>query len=172
MPQALEDWLGSLQKRIDRLGHSRDDLEQVIYACADMLQAMRPAYDEVRRQFGALTNIQTNYTQVYMSRFGEPPPDRPHDQQAATAVLETTEQRRDAIRKTAIRIASPNSNTTDREVLQALKSEGIELGAGNPRATISTVLNGFKEEFEKVKGKRGEFRRRGPAETIQHTIAT
>ena len=172
MAQALRDWLGPLQTRIDRMTQSREGLAQAIQSCIAAMQDMRPAYEDMQRQWIAIQGIRNTYHQVYVSRFGESEPDQPSDQPIPTTVLETPEQRRDAIRKTAQRIAAPNSNVTDSEVLRALKSEGMDLTGGNPTAIISTVLNGFKEEFEKVKGEKGEFRRKGHAETIQHTIAT
>ena len=172
MAQALRDWLGPLQTHIDRMTQSRDGLAQAIQACIAAMQDMRPAYEDMQRQWIAIQGIRNTYHQVYVSRFAETPPNAPSNQVTPTTVLETPEQRRDAIRTTAQRIAAPGKNVTDREVLEALRSEGMDIVQWNPTAIISTVLNGFKGEFEKVKGKKGEFRRKGLAETIQHTIAT
>jgi hypothetical protein len=48
---------------------------------------------------------------------------------------------------------------SDEAVLEELKRRGMKIDASNPTATISTVLHGFKPQFEKVQGKRGVFTR-------------
>jgi len=59
----------------------------------------------------------------------------------------------------ALSITKLGDNVSDEAVLEELKHRGIKIDAANPTAVISTILHGFKPQFEKVQGKRGIFRR-------------
>ena len=75
-------------------------------------------------------------------------------------ILDTPEHRKQAIRDVALSLTKPGDDVSDEAVLEELKRRGMRIEAANPTAAISTILNGFKPEFEKVQGKRGIFKRK------------
>jgi len=60
----------------------------------------------------------------------------------------------------ALSITNPGDDISDEAVLEELQRRGMKIDGFNPTAIISTILNGFKPQFEKIEGKRGVFRRR------------
>jgi hypothetical protein len=74
-------------------------------------------------------------------------------------LLDTPERRKQAIREVALSITKPGDDVSDEAVLEELRRRWMRINAPNPTAIISTILRGFKPQFEKVLGKRGVFRR-------------
>ena len=62
-------------------------------------------------------------------------------------------------RLSALSMTEPGDDVSDEAVLEELKRRGMKIDAANPTATISTILHGFKSQFEKVQGTRGVFKR-------------
>ena len=87
-------------------------------------------------------------------------PARPKEELEGEMLLDSPEARREAVRKVALYLTEPGDEVTDRQIVEAFKNDGKRLVADNPAATVSTILNGFKSEFEKVAGRRSVFRRR------------
>ena len=86
-------------------------------------------------------------------------PPRPTEAPIKEVFLDTPESRKQAIREVALSITELGDEISDEAVLEELKRRGMKIDLINPTATISTILNGFKPQFEKVQGKRGLFRR-------------
>jgi hypothetical protein len=57
-------------------------------------------------------------------------------------------------------VTEPGGEVMDEVILEELRRRGLRIDMPNPTAAISTILNGFKPQFEKVQGKRGIFKRR------------
>lgn len=164
MDYTIEDWLADLNTRIARFGQTRDDLAQIIHLCEEALGSLEPVFNYVRGQRSEIVEMMSQYDGLYRARFKEAPPELPADRRRPVKTLSASSERKDAIRRTALQIAEPGKEVTAKEILDALIAVGVDIGAQNPRATIATVLNGFKEAFVKLKGKRGAFRRLVEAE--------
>ena len=78
----------------------------------------------------------------------------------AFLLYDTPERRKQTVQEVALAITKPGDNVSDKAIREELKRRGMKLIAGNPTATISTILHGFKSQFTKVEGKRGVFKRR------------
>ena len=160
----LEDWKSDIQDRVVTKGQTQEDILEIIQLCEVVHEKMEPASAFIRDQQNIVVGMLNEFKRHYVARFGEEPPRR---QQSILTLLEldSTETRRKRIRSAALSITDPGHTVTDRQVLGKLETQGFKLIAENPTATISSVLNGFKSEFEKVSGKRGVFKRREPTIT-------
>ena len=81
-------------------------------------------------------------------------------------LLRTSQERKTAVRDVALAISKPDSEITDKTILEELTRRSMKLVADNPTAVISTILGGFTSEFEKVKGQRGTFKRKIPENPV------
>ena len=103
--------------------------------------------------------MQRIFNDMYFTRFNKQPPPRPSETPIPELLLDTPDIRKQIIREVALSITKPGNEVSDEAVLAELKQLGKKLDLVNPTATISTILRGFRPQFEKVQSKRGVFRR-------------
>ena len=156
----LEDWKHLLEDRLNKATYTEKDILDMFYLCQDYLVQMQAAGQWLGQQQAYVTQMQRAFNEMYCTRFNKQPPPRPSEASIPELLLDTTEIRKQTIREVAVSITKPGDELRDEAVLDELKRRGMKLGANNPTATISTILRGFKPEFEKVEGKRGVFKRR------------
>lgn len=157
---ALKDWRGILEKRLNKATYIEVDIEEVLRLCQDYLVEMQSPAQFLGQQQGFINQMQRIFVDMYFTRFNKQPPPRPAGTPAKEILLDTPEKRKQTIRAVALSITKPGVEVGDEAVLEELKRRGMKLVANNPTATISTILRGFKPQFEKVVGKRGVFIRR------------
>jgi hypothetical protein len=156
----LKDWKGLLEKQINSVGHSEEDLLKVIRLGEDFSDEVRLVGQWFNQQAAYVNMIVSQFSQMYTGRFNKQVPPRPQKELPSEILLDTPEHRKKIVREVALSMTKPGDDVTDEAVLEELKRRGMNLVANNPTATISTILHGFKPQFEKVPGKRGVFRRR------------
>jgi len=159
-PPPLKDWREQVENEMKRGGHEKEDVLKIIWLAQDLLSEMGPGQRWVSEQSTYLNSIASEYMRIYITRFGAELPPRPQKETRPEILLYTPGSRKQAVRDVALAITKPGNDVSDEAVLEELKRRGMNIDAANPTATISTILNGFKSQFEKVKGKRGVFRRR------------
>jgi len=155
----LKDWKKLVQKQLKSTGYGDKDIIKIVYMCQDYLGEIQPIGQWVGQQQGFVTQMYRTFNELYFTMFGKQAPPHPTEAPIAEVLLDTPEHRRQAIREAALSITKPGDEVSDEAVLEELKRCGMKLAANNPTATISTILNGFKPQFEKVQGKMGVFRR-------------
>jgi hypothetical protein len=155
----LKDWRGLLEKRLNKVTYTEEDILEVLYLCQDYLVEIQPAGQWVGQQQGFINQMQRIFNDMYFTRFNKQPPPRPSETPIPEVLLDTPEIRKQIIREVALSITKPGNEVSDEAVLAELKQLGKKLDLVNPTATISTILRGFRPQFEKVQGKRGVFRR-------------
>jgi len=155
----LKDWRGLLEKRLNKVTYTEEDISEVLYLCQDYLVEIQPAGQWVGQQQGFINQMQRIFNDMYFTRFNKQPPPRPSETPIPEVLLDTPEIRKQIIREVALSITKPGNEVSDEAVLAELKQLGKKLDLVNPTATISTILRGFRPQFEKVQGKRGVFRR-------------
>ena len=155
----LKDWRGLLEKRLNKVTYTEEDILEVLYLCQDYLVEIQPAGQWVGQQQGFINQMQRIFNDMYFTRFNKQPPPRPSETPIPEVLLDTPEIRKQIIREVALSITKPGNEVSDEAVLAELKQLGKKLDLVNPTATISTILRGFRPQFEKIQGKRGVFRR-------------
>jgi hypothetical protein len=155
----LKDWKGLLEKRLNKVTYTEEDILEVLYLCQDYLVEIQPAGQWVGQQQGFINQMQRIFNDMYFTRFNKQPPPRPSETPIPEVLLDSPEIRKQIIREVALSITKPGNEVSDEAVLAELKQLGKKLDLVNPTATISTILRGFRPQFEKVQGKRGVFRR-------------
>ena len=158
MPE-LKDWRSLLEKRLNKVSYTEEDILEVFYLCQDYLVEIQPAGQWVGQQQGFINQMQRIFNDMYFTRFNKQPPPHPSKTPIPEVLLDTPEIRKQIIREVALSITKPGNEVSDEAVLAELKQLGKKLDLVNPTATISTILRGFRPQFEKVQGKRGVFRR-------------
>ena len=156
---ALEDWRGLLEKRLNKATYTEEDILEILYLCQDYLVEIQPAGQWLGQQQGFVTQMQRIFNDMYFTRFNKQPPPRPRETPIPEVLLDTPEIRKQTIREVALSITKLGNEVSDEAVLEELKRLGKKIDLVNPTATISTILRGFRPQFEKVQGKRGVFRR-------------
>ena len=156
---ALKDWRGLLEKRLNKATYTEEDILEILYLCQDYLVEIQPAGQWLGQQQGFVTQMQHIFNDMYFTRFNKQPPTRSRETPIPEVLLDTTEIRKQTIREVALSITKPGNEVSDEAVLEELKRLGKKIDLVNPTATISTILRGFRPQFEKVQGKRGVFRR-------------
>jgi hypothetical protein len=158
-PPVLKDWNALVQKQLKKAGYSEKDILEIIYLCHDYLSEIQPIGQWLGQQQGFITQMHRTFGEMYFTMFGNQPPPRPTEAPITEVLLDTPEGRKQAIREVALSITEPGSEVSDEAVLEELKRRGMKIDLVNPTATISTILNGYKPQFEKIQGKRGLFKR-------------
>ncbi len=156
----LRDWRSLLEKRLNKAAYTEKDILEIIHLCQDCLVEILPAGQWVGQQQGFINQMQRIFNEMYFTRFNKQPPPRASETPIKEVLLDTREVRKQTIREVALSLAKPGNEVSDEAVLEELKRRGLKIDLANPTATISTVLRGFKPQFEKVQGKRGVFLRR------------
>lgn len=157
---ALKDWRDILEKRLNKADYSGKALLEIIYLCQDFTSEIQPISIWIGQQQGFIGQMQRIFNDMYLARFNKQPPPRPTTMPVKEVLLDNTELRKEAIRHVALAITELGKEVSDKAILEELKRRGMKIELPNPNATISTVLRGFKPQFEKVQGKRGVFIRR------------
>ena len=155
----LNDWKGLVENELNGSAYAEADILKIMYMCQDYLGEIQPIGQWVGQQQAYATQMHRLLSEMYLTRFGKQPPPRPTDALVTEVLLDTPEGRKQAIREVALSITELGGEVSDEAVLDELKHRGMKIDLVNPTATISTILNGFKPQFEKVQGKRGLFRR-------------
>ena len=156
----LKDWQWSLGRQIDNHRLNEDDLLSIIRLCEETLYEIEPPYIFVRDQRSVVQDWLNEFRRFYLTRFRKEAPVLSMEELQSEEVLDSPQRRKAEVRRVALDLAGPNQEVTDQAVLDELKAAGKRFIAENPTATISTILVGFKAEFEKVEGVRGRFRRK------------
>jgi len=156
----LKDWKSLVEGKLKKTGHTEADMLELLYLCEDYLREIQPIALWIGQQQGFVTQMLRIFTDMYYTRFNKQPPPRPAEAPIVEILLDTPERRKQTVRDIALSITKPGDVVSDEAIYEELKHRAIRLDASNPTATISTILKGFKTQFEKVKGERGVFRRR------------
>ncbi|MDP2931738.1 MAG: hypothetical protein Q8O05_04465 [Chloroflexota bacterium] len=156
---ALKDWRSLVEEQLNKVTYAEADILKIMYICQDYLGEIQPIGQWVGQQEGFVRQMHHIFSDMYFTMFGKQPPPRPTEAPITEVLLDTPESRKQAIREVALSITKPGDDVSDEAVFEELKRRGMKIDAFNPTATISTILNGFKPQFEKVQGKRGVFRR-------------
>jgi len=154
-----QDWKALLEKQLKSKGYGEKDILKIVHMCQDFTEEIQPVSQWVGQQHSFVTQINRIFTEMYVTRFGEQPPPRLTETPITEVLLDTPEIRKQTIREVALSITKPGNEVSDRAILEELKRRGMKIDLINPTATISTILLGFKPQFEKIQGKRGVFRR-------------
>jgi hypothetical protein len=125
--------------------------------CEDHLSEIQPMMQWLGQQQGYANTVGRIFNEMYYTMFGKQPPARPKEAPIPEVLLDTPDNRKQAIRNVALAITKPGEEVSDERVLEELKRRGMKINMFNPTAAISTVLNGFKPQFKKMEGKRGLF---------------
>ncbi len=157
---ALRDWKGLLERRLNKATYTDKDILETLYLCQDFLVEIQPAGQWLGQQQGFINQMQRIFNDMYFTMFNKQPPPRPTETPVKEVLLDTPEIRKQTIRDVALSLTKPGDDVSDEAVLEELKRRGMRIEAANPTAAISTILNGFKPQFEKVQGKRGIFKRK------------
>jgi len=158
-PPVLRDWKTLLEKQLNKTAHSEADILKIIYICQDYSGEIQPIGRWVGEQDSFVNRMYNIFSSMYSTMFNKQPPTRPKEAPITEVLLDTPERRKQVIREVALSITKPGDDVSDEAILEELKRRGMKLAAGNPTATVSTILLGFKPQFEKVRGKRGIFKR-------------
>ncbi len=156
----LRDWRSLLEKRLNKATYTEEDILEMLNICQEYLVEIQPAGQWLGQQQAFINRMQSIFNDMYFTRFNKQPPPRPTETPVKEVLLDTTEIRRQTIREMALAMTKPGNEISDEAVLEELKRRGMKFNLVNPTATISTVLRGFKPQFEKAEGKRGVFIRR------------
>lgn len=156
----LKDWQRKLEGEINNSNQGEVGILSIIRLCEQTYYAMEPAYIYVRDQRETVNQWLDEYRRLYFIRFKKNAPVLDRKESLSEEVLDSPTRRRTEVRSVVLELAAPGEEITDQAVLDELRMKGKRFIANNPKATVSTILFGFKSEFEKVEGKRGTFRRR------------
>ena len=159
-PPVLKDWQKLVQQRLDKAAYAENDILEIMYMCQDYLGQIQPIVQWLGQQEGFVRQMHRIFSDMYSTMFGKQIPPRPTEAPVTEVILDTPELRKQAIRDVALSLTKPGDDVSDEAVLEELKRRGMRIEAANPTAAISTILNGFKPQFEKVQGKRGIFKRK------------
>ena len=157
--ELIRDWKAGLESFIVGKGHTKEDLIAIIRACESTVDDTQPALNYVREQRASVRQLMDHYRAIYQSLFHEESTPQRVDEDEYETLLDTTESRKQAVKQMALALTATGAEVSDGQILEALRAQGKRLVAGNPTATVATILYGFTQRFEKVKGKRGVFRR-------------
>ena len=158
-PPALKDWKTLVEKQLKKAAYAEADILKIMHMCQDYLGEIQPIGQWVGQQQGFVTRMYSIFSDMYVTMFGKQPPPRPTEAPITEVRLDTPEGRKKEIREVALSITKPGDDVSDEAVFEELRRRGMKIDASNPTATISTILHGFKPQFEKVQGKRGVFKR-------------
>ncbi len=158
-PPVLKNWKTLVEKELNKATYSETDILKIMYMCQVSLSEIQPIGQWVGQQQGFVTRMYSIFSDMYVTMFGKQPPPPPTDAPITEVFLDTPERRKQAIREVALSITEPGDAVSDEAVFEELMRRGMKIDTANPTATISTILNGFKPQFEKVQGNRGVFRR-------------
>jgi len=155
----LRDWKTLIEEQLNKAAYTEEDILNIMYMCQNYLGEIQPIGQWVGQQQGFVTQMYRIFNEMYFTMFGKQAPPRTTEAPIKEVVLDTSQRRKQAIREVALSITKLGDNDSDEAVLEELKRRGMKIDAFNPTATIATILNGFKPQFEKVQGKRGLFKR-------------
>ena len=155
----LKDWKTLIGEQMNKAAYAEADILKIMYMCQDYQGEIQPISQWVGQQQGFVSQMYRIFNEMYCTMFGKQPPPRPTEPPITEVILDTPEYRKRAIRDVALSITKPGDDVSDEAVLEELERRGMKLESANRTATISTILNGFKPQFEKVQGKRGVFTR-------------
>jgi hypothetical protein len=156
----LKEWQEQLQQQLKMKTHAEADILDIIRTCEEYISEIQPIGRWVGQQEGFVMQMHRLFSDMYFTMFNKQPPPRPTEAPVKEVILDTPEHRKQAIRDVALSLTKPGDDVSDEAVLEELKRRGMRIEAANPTAAISTILNGFKPQFEKVQGKRGIFKRK------------
>ena len=156
----LPNWKEQLDTFIHSQHQDKDGLLAIFYRCEETHEAIGPVANYVADQKAYAGRLAAIYRDLYQARFSQVPPERPKEERENIVWLDDPETRKQAVREAAMALAEPGTEIAAKDVFHRLEEQDRLLVAKNPIPSIATILYGFKEEFEKVKGKTGIFRRR------------
>ena len=156
----LKEWRESLQADLEEISNKKTDILKILSICAKYNNEIQSVISWISDQAAFIEGIKRQYTQLYRIRFEEAPPLITEVSITPERLLRTPQERKRAVQDIALSISKPDSEISDKTVLEELTRRSMKLEAGNPNAVVSTILNGFTSEFEKVKGKSGTFKRK------------
>jgi hypothetical protein len=154
----LKNWKKQIEDQLQTVGYGEDDLIKIIHLALDFQEETTKPYIWFSEQIQYLNQIAAEFRGIYITLFKKEPPPRPKKETVNEVILDTPESRKQTIREIAVSLTKPGETVSDETILSELKKRGMRLKADNQTATISTILFGFKAEFEKTE-KRGVYRR-------------
>jgi hypothetical protein len=155
----LKDWKSLVEKQMNNSAYTESDILNIIRMCTDYQVEIQPVNLWMAQQQGFINQMYRIFNDMYFTMFGKQPPPRPTEMPITEVILDTPERRKQEIRRVALAMTKPGDDITDEAIFEELKRRGMKINALNPTATISTIMNGFKPQFEKLPGKRGVFKR-------------
>jgi len=157
---SIKNWKEILEQTIRGKTQSPEGILEVIYLCEDIYRDIEPTFAYISDQRSLVDGWLKEYRRLYIIRTGEEPPSRPEVATDPRTILDTPQARKIAVREISLALTPPGEEITDKKILDTIRIQGNDLAMENPAATISSIMNGFKLEFDKVEGKRGTFKRK------------
>jgi len=159
-----KEWKQNLKAELDKISHNKkEDWVKIIRLCEDYGQEIQTFSNWISEQIRYIESIRRQYVELYSIRFEESPPNREQtaikEVPKAEIILKTRQDKREAVRKTALLISQSNSEFTANDVNENLLKNGLRLEAQKPQAVISTIITSFKDDFQKIAGRKGVFKR-------------
>jgi hypothetical protein len=156
----LKFWKTEVEELLKSSGHAESDYEQIIHTAQDYMDELNVAAQFMQQQNTYLNQIISVYAGGYRTRFGKDAPPRPPKEIVNEILLNTAEVRKQTVREIALSLTKPGDTISDEAILGELHKRSMRfVGVHNQTATISTIVYGFKTEFEKTE-KRGVYRRK------------
>ena len=169
----LDNWKEKLQTDLECIGNRKEDIQKIIQICMDYENQI----DDASRWFGGQVNfvqqIKNQYWNLYQLRFNESPEVKKVEVKPNKIILHTKQERSIEVKKVAMELTRPGDEISSKVINDGLSNKGMELDADKPMAVISTIMWGYKEEFEQVKtkGKKGIFKRKQPNVSLKSSDA-
>ncbi len=168
----LKDWKGELTDEFEKASHKKEDLQKVISLGESFIEDIKPAEEWVRIHSQYVSLMTAQLRNLYATVYGESYNPRPRivslKTDSAIEELTTSEQRKKVVREVALDKTLPGMEISDKDILAEIEKQNYKFVSDNPSATVSTIMSGFKAEFEKVIGKKGIYKRK----TVEKLITT
>jgi uncharacterized protein Smg (DUF494 family) len=160
----LDNWKEKLQNDLESIGNKREDIQRILDICDQYDHEIKNAFQWFSDQSSFIQQIKMQYFNLYQIRFNNPPEQEKIEAKTNKIILRTKKERSEMVKKIAMELASPGNEINCKQIYDELARRNIGLDAEKPTAVISTIMWGYKEEFEQVKakGKKGIFKRKQP----------
>jgi uncharacterized protein with gpF-like domain len=160
----LDNWKEKLQIDLESIGNKREDVQKIIEICDRYDHEIKEVFQWFSDQSDFVQQIKIQYFNLYQIRFNNPPQSEKTENKTNKIILHTKQEKRGEVRKIAIELTKSGEQISSKVIYDSLLNKGMDLDSEKPIAVISTIMWGYKEEFEqiKTKGKKGIFKRKQP----------
>jgi hypothetical protein len=161
--QESKDWKRLLQDKLENTGNKKEDVQSICDICDEYSVEIGSLMRYLSEQDNFVAGIKHQYSVIYNLRFGSTPISHLNEpKKTEPKLLDNRKSRSQVIKEIALEVIKPGQETERNFTLikELMKKRNLELVGGNPNAIISTILNGYVSEFEKVQGKKGVFKRK------------